>query len=226
MSKPKLISFKLCPYVQRSVITLKEKNVDFDIEYIDLSNKPDWFLKISPLGKVPVLQTNGEVLFESAVINEYLDEIYKPALHPQDPLLKAKNRAWIEFSSGILVDQYMLAVTKEESVYNKTKESILSKLNRLEEILPDIADNDLFFNGNQFSLADSSVAPLLQRFRFIELHSDEKFILTPKLLKWTESLLRKNSVLKSLLPEVPKEYIEYIIKQNSYLANKLVLSNS
>ncbi len=73
MVKPKLISFKICPYVQRSVITLKEKNVDFDIEYIDLANKPEWFLKISPLGRVPVLQVGEEVLFESAVINEYLD---------------------------------------------------------------------------------------------------------------------------------------------------------
>ena len=66
-----LISFVLCPYVQRSVITLKEKQVPFTITYIDLQNPPDWFLAISPMGKVPVLRmAQDQVLFESAVINE------------------------------------------------------------------------------------------------------------------------------------------------------------
>ncbi|MBC8845342.1 glutathione S-transferase N-terminal domain-containing protein, partial [Escherichia coli] len=67
-----LISFTTCPYVQRAIIALKEKNVDFDVVYIDLANKPDWFLAISPLGKVPVLKVElpGEteaILFESSV---------------------------------------------------------------------------------------------------------------------------------------------------------------
>ncbi len=70
-----LISFNLCPFVQRSVITLNKKGIDYKITYIDLADKPDWFLALSPLGKVPVLKHGDEVLFESAVINEYLDEI-------------------------------------------------------------------------------------------------------------------------------------------------------
>lgn len=71
MSLPaiELISFKTCPFVQRSVITLKEKGIDFKTTYIDLAEKPAWFLAISPLGKVPVLKIGDEVLFESAVIN-------------------------------------------------------------------------------------------------------------------------------------------------------------
>lgn len=71
MTKPTLISFKLCPYVQRSVINLLEKKVDYEIKYIDLANKPEWFLKISPFRRVPVLVVGEDVLFESAVINEY-----------------------------------------------------------------------------------------------------------------------------------------------------------
>ncbi len=63
--KLKLISHKLCPYVQRAVISLKEKGVPFERIDIDLDNKPDWFLKISPLGKVPVLQVGDKVVFES-----------------------------------------------------------------------------------------------------------------------------------------------------------------
>ena len=81
-----LISHKLCPYVQRAVIALTEKGVPFERIDIDLANKPDWFLKISPLGKVPVLlveTADGEAaLFESNVICEYIEET-----HPQPRLL-------------------------------------------------------------------------------------------------------------------------------------------
>ena len=70
----KLISHKLCPYVQRAVIALTEKGVPFERIDIDLANKPDWFLKISPLGKTPVLVVGDKAIFESAVILEYLEE--------------------------------------------------------------------------------------------------------------------------------------------------------
>ena len=117
MHKFRLISFKLCPFVQRSVIVLKEKKIPFEIEYIDLANKPDWFLKISPTGKVPVLEVDGKVLFESAVIMEYLDEVNPPSLHPTDAFKKAQDRAWIEFSSNLLVLQYQLSHTKSAEDY-------------------------------------------------------------------------------------------------------------
>ena len=79
----------------------------FDIEYIDLANKPDWFLKLSPLGKVPILIVNeNDVLFESAVINEYLDEVVGVKTLSSDPLEKAKERAWIEYSSSLLMDLF------------------------------------------------------------------------------------------------------------------------
>src|SRR5256714_6121388 len=96
-----LISHKLCPYVQRAVIALNEKGVPFERVDIDLANKPDWFLKISPLGKVPVLLVgpeNGETaLFESNVICEFIEDSQGGAkLHPQDPLQRAQDRAWME----------------------------------------------------------------------------------------------------------------------------------
>src|SRR4051812_13364367 len=81
----KLVSHKLCPYVQRAVIALMEKGVPFERVDIDLANKPDWFLAISPLGKTPVLQVGDTAVFESAVILEYLEETQPNALHPADP---------------------------------------------------------------------------------------------------------------------------------------------
>ncbi|MDX1655109.1 MAG: glutathione S-transferase N-terminal domain-containing protein, partial [Candidatus Competibacteraceae bacterium] len=72
MADLQLVSFDLCPFVQRSVIALKEKGAQFEIAYIDLKDPPEWFKKLSPLGKVPLLRVGEEVLFESAAINEYL----------------------------------------------------------------------------------------------------------------------------------------------------------
>ena len=110
MTTFELVSFKLCPYVQRSVITLLEKQVDYNVTYIDLSEPPEWFLALSPFGKVPLLRVGDSALFESAVINEYIDEITPPSLHPTDPLLKAQNRAWIEFGSDLLVHVYQMVM--------------------------------------------------------------------------------------------------------------------
>src|SRR5215472_2716457 len=99
-----LISHVLCPYVQRAVISLSEKRVPFERVDVDLSNKPQWFTAISPLGKTPVLQVGDTAIFESAVILEYLDETQASPLHPADPLRRAEHRAWIEFGSAILND--------------------------------------------------------------------------------------------------------------------------
>src|SRR5436853_4889744 len=100
----KLISHKLCPYVQRAVIALAEKDVPFERIDIDLANKPDWFLKVSPLGKTPVLLVGEQAIFESAVILEYLEETEARALHPADALRRAEHRAFIEFGSAVLTD--------------------------------------------------------------------------------------------------------------------------
>ena len=100
----KLISHKLCPYVQRAVIALTEKAVPFERIDIDLADKPEWFVAISPLGKTPVLQVGAVPIFESAVILEYLEETEPHPLHPADPLSRAEHRAWIEFGSAVLND--------------------------------------------------------------------------------------------------------------------------
>ena len=97
MAKYMLVSFKTCPWVQRSAIILREKNTPFEFRHIEPDNRPDWFLAISPHKKVPVLTVDDKVsLFESNAINEYLDETVEPRLHPADPVERARNRAWTE----------------------------------------------------------------------------------------------------------------------------------
>jgi hypothetical protein len=103
-TKLTLISHRLCPYVQRVAIALAEKSLPFTRVDIDLAAKPEWFHAISPLGKTPVLKVGDSAIFESAVILEYLEDVYPPSMHPVDSLARADRRAWIEVSSSILND--------------------------------------------------------------------------------------------------------------------------
>ena len=129
----RLISHKLCPYVQRAVIVAKEKGIEYERVDIDLADKPDWFLAISPTGKVPVLEVTHDdgtqdILFESAVIAEYLDEISEDRLLPADPIARARERAWVEFASATLGDIYQLYVAQDRAQFEKALASIDSKL--------------------------------------------------------------------------------------------------
>src|SRR5437879_11403037 len=128
----KLISHKLCPYVQRAVIALSEKGVAFTRIDIDLANKPDWFLKISPLGKTPVLVVGDRAIFESAVILEYLEETQAKPLHPADPLGRAEHRAWIEFGSAVLNDIAGFYAAQDEAAFKAKAIQLEQRFGRLE----------------------------------------------------------------------------------------------
>src|SRR3954451_20912909 len=192
----KLISHKLCPYVQRAVIALNEKGVPFERIDIDLANKPDWFLKLSPLGKVPVLvvtSEKGEVaLFESNVICEYIEETQGGGkLHPQDPLKRAEHRAWMEFGSAILTDLWGLETTTDAAIFQSKREAVAAKFARVEAAL----GTGPFFAGEAFSLVDAVFAPIFRYFDvFDELIDLAIFANTPKVRKWRAELARRPSV--------------------------------
>ena len=130
-----LISHYLCPYVQRAAISFAEKGVPFERTYIDLSNKPDWFGQISPLGKVPVLKSADHAIFESAVILEYLEDTLPNPLHPADPLERARHRAWIEYGSSVLADIAVFYNSPDEAAFHKAADKLHEKFARLEEEL-------------------------------------------------------------------------------------------
>jgi glutathione S-transferase len=213
-----LISHKTCPFVQRAVITLKHKNIDFDITYIDLADPPDWFLELSPLGKVPVLKVDDEVLFESAVINEYLDEITGGELQPGEPLARAKNRAWIEFASNMLGNLYMMKMSKNQERYNKYRDSLISQFQRVEQRLGD----GPWFNGEQFSLADTAFAPL---FRQNSVADNKLSVLDPETMPrvaaWAQRLLALPEVRDSVVDEFEDLYLSAMQKNESYSLNRL-----
>lgn len=195
MVRPELVSFDLCPFVQRSVIVLREKGIDFDITYIDLADPPGWFRDISPLGKVPLLRVGEEVLFESAVIMEYLDEITPPPLQPADPLLRAKNRAWSEFASGLLMTQYRLGMAPGEAEFVQLAEVLAADLTRLE---PHIAGP--WFNGEAFALVDAAFAPFFVRHRLMaSWRALPGLDDLPRMQAWQDALVQRPAVVNSVV---------------------------
>jgi len=144
-----LVSHHLCPYVQRAVIVLIEKDIPHRRTYIDLADKPGWFLRISPLGRVPVLETGSEVVFESLVITEYLDEVTPGSLHPTDPLDKARHRSWIEFGSETLNAIGALYNAKDAANFEDKRVALHGKFARIER---EVAGP--YFSGDDFHLID------------------------------------------------------------------------
>ena len=222
-----LVSFELCPFVQRSIITLYQKNVPFKLTHIDLENPPLWFEEISPMGKVPVLKVGGkDVLFESAVINEFIDEITPPSLHSVDPLVKARDRSWIEFGSEMLGILYVLMVTDSEDYLEEKRFELFEGLGRMEGIL---SDDGPFFRGQEFGLVDATWAPFFVRMvLFLDLdalHSAPEWEALPKVRRWSTELLAMESVRKSIPPGFREKSIAYSRDHGSLLIERLGQNN-
>jgi glutathione S-transferase len=219
MPKLKLISHKLCPYVQRAVIALTEKGVPFERIDIDLANKPDWFLKISPLGKVPVLVVEteqGEVaLFESNVICEYIEETQAGVkLHPSDALKRAEHRAWMEFGSAILGDLWGLETTTDPAVFETKRQALWAKFARVEAAL----GADPFFAAAQFSLVDAVFAPIFRYFDvFDELAELDIFSDLPKVRAWRAELAKRPSVRTAVGADYPQLLRAFLARHNAHL---------
>lgn len=212
--KPHLVSFVLCPFVQRSAILLHEKGVEFETTYIDLDHPPDWFTRISPFGKVPLLRVGEEVLFESAVIMEYLDEITPPSLHPADPLRKAHNRAWFEFASEMFLSQYQMMIAREEAEFTGQLEQLKQKLARLEGQV-----RGEYFNGPRFNLVDAAFAPFFLRNRLLEgWHGLGLLEGLPRIRGWEAALMGRDSLSRSVVEEFPERLRDYIGRSGGHAA--------
>ena len=211
----RLISHKLCPYVQRAVIALTEKGVPFERVDIDLANKPDWFLKISPLGKTPVLVVGEVAIFESAVILEYLEETEPKPLHPAEPLRRAEHRGWIEFSSAVLNDIAGLYSAPDEATFKAKAVQLEARFARLEARVA----ASPWFDGEAFSLVDAAFGPVFRYFDVFDEIGDFGILTAkPRLARWRASLAARPSVKSAVSAEYPALLHAFLKRRNSWIS--------
>ena len=219
MAKYLLVSFKACPWVQRVAIVLREKKIDFEFQHIEPGNRPDWFRAISPLNKVPVLRNDDKTaLFESGAIAEYLDDTHAPRLHPQDPVQRAINRAWIEYMPTFVDITSSHAYVDSEADFNKAAAGTAVAFEKLEKAL-ERQGAAPFFNGKDYSLVDAAYAPFLQRHLFLErikkIGQIDRF---PRVKAWALALAERPSTHTFPAAEFETMYRVTVKKRGSWIS--------
>jgi glutathione S-transferase len=193
-----LVSHPICPYVHRASAFLTEKGVAFDWRPVDLTRKPDWFLALSPRGKVPVLVTDdGTAIFESVVILEYLDETTGPSLLPADPLERARHRMWIEISNDLMTGHYKIATAGTPADRASARRALRDTLERFEQVV-----RGPWFDGDALSLVDFAAGPALIRIerldRWLQL---ALFDGLPKVTAWMRAVVERPAFRDTLVAD-------------------------
>jgi glutathione S-transferase len=198
MSRIVLYSARACPYAHRTRLVLAHKRLDFEVVEVDLQNKPSWFADVSGYSKVPALEHDGEHLWESAVVNEYLDEVFpEPALSPDSPLDRARARIWVDYANTRFVGAFG-ALLRGESGPNELANA-LAHFER--EGLNRHAKSGPFFFGARPSLVDFAFYPWFERWDALAHYRG--FAIPRELSQlsaWREALRALSSVVEQASP--------------------------
>ncbi len=211
----KIVSFKICPFVQRVTALLEAKNIPYEIDFISLSDKPQWFLDISPSGQVPVLITDGgKALFESDAIVEYIEEAF-PALQPNITLEeKATNRAWSYLASK----NYLVQCSAQRSPNAEVLAERSKKLDQAFDKIEGQLGGTAYFGGETVGMVDVAWLPLLHRANIIERKSCHDFIGDrPKLKKWQKQLLETKLAEQSVSCDFEDRFVDFYLSDQTYL---------
>jgi glutathione S-transferase len=225
MSDLTLVSHVLCPYVQRAVIALTEKAVPFARRDVDLAAKPAWFTALSPLGKVPLLVVGpldaGSVVFESAVILEYIEDTQANPLHPADPLDRAQHRAWIEFGSAQLATIARLYNAKSEPAFEAECDALRRAFLRLEDELARRRSGP-YFAGARMSLVDAAFGPVFRYFDGFEADAGLQLLTgLPRMAAWRTALSERESVRTAVVADYPARLATFLKNRDSVLAGRM-----
>lgn len=217
--KLELISSKLCPFAQRAIILLNTQKIDFEITYINPMDPPDWFKEISPTGQVPLLKVDDQIVFESSVITEFINDISTTSIHPDNVVQKANNRSWIAFSSAMFDDLFGL-VTGDKDKFNASKEALFNELAKLESA----KSSDVFFNGNDFNMIDAALAPIFMRLAWINEFTDNALSIAEfkHLSAWSDAILAVEEVATSVVDGLDDVYYSNIEGREGHLSTLLV----
>jgi len=205
----RFITSKLCPFAQRNLIVLRAKEVDVDVVWIDLFDKPAWLFELNPAGKVPLLEVDGELLSESNVISEFLEEVFlRPNLHPDTPVRRARHRMWIEAVSPLNMDVHRLMMAPDEATATETVQTIRQRLVTLET---EIKDGPLFC-GPELSLVDVAAAPALVRLAWCAAVEPTTNAATglPAVTRWQEALLSHDAIKRSMPDDLHASWLLFL----------------
>ena len=212
----KIVSFKICPFVQRVTALLETKGVDYDIEYIDLSNKPQWFLDISPNAQVPILIADDDrVLFESDAIVEYIDEVVGEPTLSQDPVTKSQDRAWSYLASK----NYLVQCSSQRSADEATLNERVGKISKaFDKIAGRLAEGGKFAHGDQMGAIDIAWLPILHRAAIISQHSGYDYLKDhPILQDWQAAVLATGIPEKSVPEDFEERFTSFYLPESTYL---------
>ena len=204
MESIKIYSSARCPYAQRTRMLMIEKEIPFELTEVDLRNKPDWFLAVSPYGKVPVIVDDGQTIYESAIINEYLDEKYKSIpMMPEEPVERAKARIWMDYCTNkyLTLSRKLLVDHGNEELQTENKKKMKESLIYIEQECFEKNANGPFWLGNNISLVDLHYAPFFERFgAFKELFGVEWPEECIKISDWWSAIQKRDSYKMTVLP--------------------------
>lgn len=213
-----LFTALVCPYAHRTRLVLGEKGLEFTLTEIDFKNKPARFLEVSRYGKVPAIIHNGNEVYESAIVNEYLEEVFpEPAMMPRDPGARAQARIWIDYCDGAFLGDYYAAIrTQDSSKAGELKTKVENHFREIDAAMTRLGGDGPYWLGAEVSLVDCAYYPFFERlppwthYRGIKIPEE-----CNRLLSWKSAMAARPSVTN--MANSPDYYIE---RYASYAGSK------
>jgi len=210
--KMRVYNMRFCPYGQRALLGLKLRQIPFEVVNINLTQKPDWYLKKNPLGKVPTIEKDGKVIYESLVTVDYLNENYKTGRQyvPEDSYERAKQRMLTERLTALPQAIYPFYRNRDAAAQKKVEDAF--------QFYESLLQKD-YFAGDQPGYADFMSWPWVERLSGIEILSDGRLAVTPqKYPKFAAYIERMKEIpeIKTFLLDGPThaKFIDGVVKGN------------
>lgn len=211
----KVISLKICPFVQRVTALLAAKSIAYDVEYIDFDNLPEWFLSVSPNAQVPLLITeSGSVLFESDAIAEYIDDAYPPLEPDLSAESRAQDRAWATQATQHYLKQCYSFRSPTAEAFAQRNQVMQALYSKMEQQLTQTP----FYKGEALSNVDIAWFPLLHRAALIEQYGHyDTLSAFPQLKVWQQALLNTDLAKASVADDFEQIFTRFYLSHETYL---------
>lgn len=184
------------PFSHRCRFVLHEKGCDFEVNDIDMYNKPPEIDAMNPYGEVPILIERDLTLYQSTIINEYIDERFPhPQLMPADPIMRARARLFIYTFERELFSFVRVLENRNETEKRKSiaRHQIAQQLTQIAPIF----DKNTYLMGNDFTMLDITIAPLLWRLGYYGIDLPKT---ASSLLKYAERVFARPAFIDSMTP--------------------------